>query len=186
MGNSAVLVHTSGPSSSTIRPVSSRQLTLQGSEAGLARLDSTAGIGPEAAFHVEADPVEPHEQDAVVRVQDQRAHALSQPHALSLGRASAASGAGVGSRGGWCRPRVFGSHPGRSGIRRPHHRPPVADERSGHPSSVGRPRQWVRGCPRFAAVRRPFTTPRGLVGYITGSGPAVLLLHGGPGMTDYM
>ena len=60
------------------------------------------------------------------------------------------------------------------------------DERSWHTSSVGRPRQRVRGCHRFAAVRRTFTTPRGLVGYVTGSGPAVLLLHGGPGMTDYM
>src|SRR3954447_2582750 len=29
-------------------------------------------------------------------------------------------------------------------------------------------------------------SPRGLGGWITGSGPEVLLLHGGPGMTDYM
>jgi pimeloyl-ACP methyl ester carboxylesterase len=35
-------------------------------------------------------------------------------------------------------------------------------------------------------VRQTFTTRRGLVGWITGAGPAVLLLHGGPGMTDYM
>lgn len=31
-----------------------------------------------------------------------------------------------------------------------------------------------------------FITPRGLAGWVTGSGPEVLLLHGGPGMTDYM
>ena len=35
-------------------------------------------------------------------------------------------------------------------------------------------------------MRRTFTTPSGLAGSVTGSGPAVLLLHGGPGMTDYM
>jgi len=35
-------------------------------------------------------------------------------------------------------------------------------------------------------VRETFTTPSGLVGWVTGSGPALLLLHGGPGMTDYM
>lgn len=35
-------------------------------------------------------------------------------------------------------------------------------------------------------VRETFTTPRGLVGWWAGSGPDVLLLHGGPGMTDYM
>ena len=35
-------------------------------------------------------------------------------------------------------------------------------------------------------VRATFTTPSGLAGWVTGSGPAVLLLHGGPGMTDYM
>src|SRR6187402_3243992 len=29
-------------------------------------------------------------------------------------------------------------------------------------------------------------TPSGLAGWVTGSGPALLLLHGGPGMTDYM
>jgi proline iminopeptidase len=37
-----------------------------------------------------------------------------------------------------------------------------------------------------AAVRGTFTTPNGLAGWVRGSGPAVLLLHGGPGMTDYM
>ena len=31
-----------------------------------------------------------------------------------------------------------------------------------------------------------FTTPGGLVGWATGSGPELLLLHGGPGMTNYM
>jgi pimeloyl-ACP methyl ester carboxylesterase len=36
------------------------------------------------------------------------------------------------------------------------------------------------------AVRHTFTTPSGLAGWITGFGPALLLLHGGPGMTDYM
>src|SRR3954453_4737689 len=51
---------------------------------------------------------------------------------------------------------------------------------------VGGPRQRLRGCLRMGAVGGPFTTPRGLVGYVTGAGPAVLLLHGGPGMTDYM
>jgi pimeloyl-ACP methyl ester carboxylesterase len=35
-------------------------------------------------------------------------------------------------------------------------------------------------------VRRTFTTASGLVGSVTGWGPALLLLHGGPGMTDYM
>ena len=35
-------------------------------------------------------------------------------------------------------------------------------------------------------MRDTFTTPSGLAGSVTGSGPAVLLLHGGPGMTDYM
>ena len=35
-------------------------------------------------------------------------------------------------------------------------------------------------------MRRTFTTPNGLACSVTGSGPAVLLLHGGPGMTDYM
>jgi proline iminopeptidase len=35
-------------------------------------------------------------------------------------------------------------------------------------------------------VTRTFTTPNGLAGWVTGSGPAVLLLHGGPGITDYM
>ena len=35
-------------------------------------------------------------------------------------------------------------------------------------------------------MRHTFTTPSGLAGWVTGSGPAVLLLHGGPGMTDYM
>jgi proline iminopeptidase len=37
-----------------------------------------------------------------------------------------------------------------------------------------------------AAMSRTFTTPSGLVGSVTGSGPTVLVLHGGPGMTDYM
>lgn len=32
----------------------------------------------------------------------------------------------------------------------------------------------------------PFTSSHGLAGWVTGSGPEVLLLHGGPGMTDYM
>lgn len=31
-----------------------------------------------------------------------------------------------------------------------------------------------------------FISTRGLAGWVTGSGPEVLLLHGGPGMTDYM
>jgi len=35
-------------------------------------------------------------------------------------------------------------------------------------------------------VTRTFVSPSGLAGTVTGSGPAVLLLHGGPGMTDYM
>jgi pimeloyl-ACP methyl ester carboxylesterase len=35
-------------------------------------------------------------------------------------------------------------------------------------------------------VTRTFTTPNGLAGSVTGSGPEVLLLHGGPGITDYM
>ncbi len=35
-------------------------------------------------------------------------------------------------------------------------------------------------------MRRAFATLSGLVGWVTGSGPEVLLLHGGPGMTDYM
>ena len=35
-------------------------------------------------------------------------------------------------------------------------------------------------------MRHAFTTPNGLAGWVTGSGPALLLLHGGPGMTDYM
>jgi pimeloyl-ACP methyl ester carboxylesterase len=35
-------------------------------------------------------------------------------------------------------------------------------------------------------VRHTFTTPSGLSGWVTGDGPALLLLHGGPGMTDYM
>jgi proline iminopeptidase len=35
-------------------------------------------------------------------------------------------------------------------------------------------------------VRRAFATPSGLAGWVTGSGHEVLLLHGGPGMTDYM
>lgn len=35
-------------------------------------------------------------------------------------------------------------------------------------------------------MRQTFTTPSGLAGWVTGSGPEVLLLHGGPGMTDYM
>ena len=35
-------------------------------------------------------------------------------------------------------------------------------------------------------MRRRFTTASGLAGWVTGSGRAVLLVHGGPGMTDYM
>ncbi len=35
-------------------------------------------------------------------------------------------------------------------------------------------------------MRETFTTPSGLAGWVAGAGPAVLLLHGGPGMTDYM
>ena len=38
----------------------------------------------------------------------------------------------------------------------------------------------------IAAVRDVFTTPNGLAGWVTGSGPELVLLHGGPGMTDYM
>jgi proline iminopeptidase len=45
----------------------------------------------------------------------------------------------------------------------------------------GRPRG-----PNIAAVREAFTTLGGLVGWVTGAGPELLLLHGGPGMTDYM
>lgn len=35
-------------------------------------------------------------------------------------------------------------------------------------------------------MRETFTTPSKLAGWVTGSGPEVLLLHGGPGLTDYM
>ena len=35
-------------------------------------------------------------------------------------------------------------------------------------------------------MRQSFTTPSKLAGWITGSGRDVLLLHGGPGLTDYM
>jgi proline iminopeptidase len=35
-------------------------------------------------------------------------------------------------------------------------------------------------------VRREFVSSRGLAGWVDGTGPEVLLLHGGPGMTDYM
>ena len=35
-------------------------------------------------------------------------------------------------------------------------------------------------------MRHTFTTSSGLAGWVTGSGPELLLLHGGPGMTDYM
>ena len=35
-------------------------------------------------------------------------------------------------------------------------------------------------------VKRTFTTRRGLAGWVRGRGREVLLLHGGPGMTDYM
>ena len=35
-------------------------------------------------------------------------------------------------------------------------------------------------------MRAEFTTPRGLAGWVTGAGPEVVLLHGGPGMTDYL
>jgi proline iminopeptidase len=47
-------------------------------------------------------------------------------------------------------------------------------------------RHRVRGRLEFATVRHAFTTRSGLAGRVTGTGPAVLLLHGGPGMTDYM
>lgn len=40
--------------------------------------------------------------------------------------------------------------------------------------------------PSITAVKKPFTTSSGLVGWVTGAGPELLLLHGGPGMTDYM
>ena len=53
--------------------------------------------------------------------------------------------------------------------------------------------RFARWCPRqrvlvgyIAAVRRRFATPSGLAGWVTGSGRAVLLVHGGPGMTHYM
>jgi pimeloyl-ACP methyl ester carboxylesterase len=39
---------------------------------------------------------------------------------------------------------------------------------------------------RFNVVRTEFVSSRGLAGWVTGTGPEVLLLHGGPGMTDYM
>ena len=35
-------------------------------------------------------------------------------------------------------------------------------------------------------MRETFTTPSKLAGWVTGSGRELLLLHGGPGMTDYM
>src|SRR6476646_9650289 len=35
-------------------------------------------------------------------------------------------------------------------------------------------------------MMQTFTTSNGLAGWLTGDGPEVLLLHGGPGMTDYM
>ena len=35
-------------------------------------------------------------------------------------------------------------------------------------------------------MKETFTTPRKLAGWVTGSGRELLLLHGGPGMTDYM
>src|SRR6476646_3129815 len=35
-------------------------------------------------------------------------------------------------------------------------------------------------------MMQTFTTSGGLAGWVTGDGPALLLLHGGPGMTDYM
>jgi proline iminopeptidase len=35
-------------------------------------------------------------------------------------------------------------------------------------------------------VKDHFTTASGLAGWVSGSGPTLLLLHGGPGMTDYM
>ena len=41
-------------------------------------------------------------------------------------------------------------------------------------------RSWPR------TVMQSFMTPSGLAGWVTGGGREVLLLHGGPGMTDYM
>ena len=40
--------------------------------------------------------------------------------------------------------------------------------------------------PYHGRVSVPFTTPGGLAGWVSGAGPEVLLLHGGPGLTDYM
>ena len=68
----------------------------------------------------------------------------------------------------------------------------ACDERSDQSArGVGRNRGSAAtcGCPRspsIAAVKKTFTTPSGLVGWVTGAGPELLLLHGGPGMTDYM
>jgi proline iminopeptidase len=47
---------------------------------------------------------------------------------------------------------------------------------------------WTLGfsSPSLAVVAAEFITPGGLVGWVTGSGRDVVLLHGGPGMTDYM
>ena len=60
----------------------------------------------------------------------------------------------------------------------------------GGPTSVARFAVGVRDngswSAYIAAVRRRFTTASGLAGWVTGSGRAVLLVHGGPGMTDYM
>jgi len=50
-------------------------------------------------------------------------------------------------------------------------------------SGMATPGAWP---PRLPAVKRTFTTRRGLAGWVRGRGREVLLLHGGPGMTDYM
>lgn len=55
---------------------------LYGLEARLAWFDSTAGICPETIGEREALPVEADEEYVVLWVEDQRAHALSQPHEL--------------------------------------------------------------------------------------------------------
>src|SRR4051794_1971858 len=40
--------------------------------------------------------------------------------------------------------------------------------------------------PTVQDMRDAFVTPGGLSGWVTGTGPSVLLLHGGPGLNDYM
>jgi proline iminopeptidase len=53
-------------------------------------------------------------------------------------------------------------------------------------SAPTRPEVRIAYRPRLPAVERTFTTRRGLAGRVRGHGREVLLLHGGPGMTDYM